>query len=287
MARSRFQNALTDIESFFEKRKKAVYTFTEIGKVLEDQRNFWKLPATMNTRKFLEALLERTKIKKIDFKFPSISIHRYTWGDTNIYEIVSGLLKNSYFCHYSALYLHELTEQIPRSIYLNYEQHAKPKSESQLTQQGINKAFSQPPRVSKNICIVDKYNFEIHLLNGMNTGKLGVVTKKQFSVTDLERTLIDIAVRPYYSGGVFEVLKAYKRAHEDLSVSRLSTLLNKIDYIYPYHQAVGFYLEKAGYSQPQLEVFENYKRDFDFYLTYQIEEAEYSSKWRIYYPKGL
>ena len=285
MARSRFQIALTDIESFFDKKKKPVYTFTEIGEILEEQKTIWKLPGKMTTRKFLEALLEKTKLKKFDFSFPSLSIHRYTWGESNIYEIVSGLLKNSYFCHYSALYLHELTEQIPKSIYINYEQPAKPKNESKLTQQGINKALSLPPRITNNICIVD--NYEIHLLNGKKTGNLGVVTRNQFSVTDLERTLIDVTVRPYYSGGVFEVLKAYKNAQNDLSVSRLSALLNKIDYIYPYYQAIGFYLEKAGYSPTQLELFENYKREFDFYLTYQIEDPEYSSKWRVYYPRGL
>ena len=181
--------------------------------------------------------------------------------------------------------MHELTEQIPKSIYLNYEQPAKIKSESKLTQQGIDKAFSLPPRLTNNICKVD--NYEIHLLNGKKTGNLGVVTRNQFPVTDIERTLIDVTVRPYYSGGVFEVLKAYKNARDDLSVSRLSVLLNKIDYIYPYYQAIGFYLEKAGYSPTQLELFKKYKCEFDFYLTYQIQEAEYSPTWRVYYPKGL
>ena len=33
-------------------------------------------------------------------------------------------------------------------------------------------------------------------------------------LTNIERTLIDIAVRPVYSGGVFEVLKAYRLAKD-------------------------------------------------------------------------
>lgn len=287
MARSRIQIALANIELFFDKRDGAVYSFTELGKILEENRDGWKLPRSMTTRKFITSLLGSTKLKKVElqFHFPVLPVHRYTWGNSNIYAIASGVLKNSYFSHYSALYLHELTEQIPKLIYLNYEQHAKPKSVSQLTQQGINNAFSGKPRLTNNISIVD--NYEIHLLSGKKTDNLGVVTRKHFSVTDLERTLIDITVRPYYAGGVFEVLKAYKNARDNLSVSRMLALLNQLDYVYPYHQAIGFYLEKAGYGPTQLQLFEEHRREFDFYLTNQIKEPEYSAKWRIYYPKGL
>lgn len=288
MARSRFQISLASIESFFDKRDGAVYSFTELGKILEENRVVWKLPGGMTSRNFITALLGSTKLKKVELKFhfPILPVYRYTWGDSNIYAIASGVLKNSYFSHYSALYLHELTEQIPKSIYLNYEQHAKPKGVSQLTQQGIDNAFSGKPRLTNNICIVD--NYEIHLLSGKKTNNLGVVTtRKHFLITDIERTHIDITVRPYYSGGVFEVLKAYKNARDNLSVSRMLALLNELDYVYPYHQAIGFYLEKAGYSQTQLQLFEKHRREFDFYLTNQIKEPEYSAKWRIYYPKGL
>ena len=59
--------------------------------------------------------------------------------------------------------------------------------------------------------------------------------------TNLERTLIDATVRPVYAGGVFEVRKAYELAKEKVSVNRLAALLQKLDYTYPYHQAIGFY----------------------------------------------
>ena len=242
----------------------------------------------MNARNFISNLLSCTKLKRIEFNFPSISFSRYSWGESDIFELVSGLIKNSYFSHYSAVYLHNLTEQNPKSIYLNYEQPEKPKSANRLTQSGIDTAFSRPPRLTNNTCLMDHY--QIHILNGKKTNNLGVINKKNYSLTDIERTLIDITVRPSYSGGVFEVLKIYKNAKDDLydlSVNRMSALLNKIDYIYPYHQTIGFFLEKAGYDPTQLEIFENYKREFDFYLTNQIKEAEYSPKWRIYYPKGL
>ena len=58
--------------------------------------------------------------------------------------------------------------------------------------------------------------------------------------TTLERTLIDIAVRPFYAGGVAEVAKACEMAkNKEVSVNRLASMLTKMHFGYPYHQAIG------------------------------------------------
>ena len=81
-------------------------------------------------------------------------------------------------------------------------------------------------------------------------------------LTNLERTLIDITVRPVYSGGVFEVAKAFELAKEKLSVNSLTAMLKKLEYTYPYHQAVGFYLERAGYKSSLLDLLR--KNSYEF-----------------------
>jgi hypothetical protein len=108
-------------------------------------------------------------------------------------------------------------------------------------------------------------------------------------LTDIERTLIDIAVRPFYAGGVAEVLTAYERAGGRASVNRLAGMLRKLAYVYPYHQAIGFYLEAAGsYDWNAIELFRGgFEYEFDFYLTYGMEETEYVPSWHVYVPKGL
>lgn len=60
----------------------------------------------------------------------------------------------------------------------------------------------------------DSYRYTF-LQKKTNSIDVGVKTIKKIRVTDLERTLIDIAVRPAYSGGVFEVLEAFKNALKD------------------------------------------------------------------------
>src|SRR5690606_5588861 len=112
----------------------------------------------------------------------------------------------------------------------------------QLTQKAIDAAFQKPQRQSETYTEYLGYRFV--LLRGKHLKKLGVQTvdfpgSAPFSVTDIERTLIDITVRPAYSGGVFEVLKAYRQAKDrfKVSVNKLSGYLAKMDYLYPYHQA--------------------------------------------------
>ena len=108
-------------------------------------------------------------------------------------------------------------------------------------------------------------------------------------MTDLERTLIDIVVRPFYAGGVGEVTKAYERAGSRASTNRLAALLRQLDYVYPYHQAVDFYLERSGvFTESAIELFRGkFEFEFDFYLTYQMKEVRYDHRWRLFVPKGF
>jgi hypothetical protein len=104
----------------------------------------------------------------------------------------------------------------------------------------------------------------------------------------LERTLIDIVVRPAYAGGIFQVFQAYRAAKEkDLSINRLLATLNKLNYVYPYHQAIGFLLKRAGYEEKRYSLLREAGLNFDFYLTHGIQDAEYSREWRLFFPRGL
>ena len=174
---------------------------------------FWRL-GNLSRVKFIDFLIEKGQLNKAVFEFPDRNIHRYTWGEVPFYELMQSLMPEGYFSHYTAMYLHDLTKQIPKTIYLNNEQTPKPKSESGLDQKRIDFAFRMKTRVSNRSA--DYNDYKIYLLNGKNTGNVGVIEidgpdDSKVRVTNLERTLIDIAVRPEYAGGPFEVLRAYKK----------------------------------------------------------------------------
>jgi len=215
---------------------------------------------------------------------------RYAWGEVSDFAIAASLRPGAYLSHGSAVFLHGLTQQIPKTIYVNKEQSPKFHSAAPLTQGALELAFSRPQRRSK-------YSFEVRqssivLLSGKNTGRLEVVplqtpTGETLEVTGIERTLIDITVRPSYAGGIYQILEAYKSAKDRLSVNTLIATLKKLDYMYPYHQAIGFYMERAGYEPSRYERLRDLGLNFDFYLAHDIRDRDYSPLWRLYFPKGF
>ena len=287
---TRIQIAEPDIIRYFDDYQKKIFEKREIREVFEENREFWRLAQSMSLGKFISYLVKNTVLKEARFGFPSRPILRYSWGEVPLYTLSMSLKLNSYFSHYTATYMHELTDQIPKIINLNCEQIERPSQEKALEQKRIDFAFRQSTRMSKNIAEYQEHT--IRLLNGKQTGNLGVIEinyeGQQVRVTDVERTLIDIAVRPEYSGGVFEVLNAYRRARGRISVNRLVATLKKINYVYPYHQVIGFYLEASGeYKATQLDLLRAFPMQYDFYLAHKMEDTEYSKNWKLFCPKGL
>ncbi len=287
---SSLNEAKVEIQAFFNSQQTSVFKTDDLKSIIVGKKIAWKLSKSIAVRRFVDFLLKEDILKLITIKFPHNNITRYIKYNSSIFEISSSLKNGSYFCHYSSVYIHELTEQIPRAIYLNFEQPEKTRSKQSLNQKNIDFAFRRPWRISNNFARYSDYI--IYLLNGMYTGKLGVMdvigpNGERIQLTDVERTLIDIAVRPVYSGGIFEVLKAYRSALPKFNMEKLINYFKKLDYIYPYHQAIGFYFEKAGYDVSKLELFRDFGLNNDFYLTHQMKNMEYSKRWRLYYPKGF
>ena len=292
---TRLQIAKSDIIKHFDLNPQRVYRQAEIAETMMQQQAFWRLAQTLTVQKFIKFLLESTKMEKVEFGFPTRNELRYVWGRASLYELAMTLRPNCYLSHYTAVRLHGLTEQVPKTVYVNAEQSPKPTPNGELAQSRIDFAFRSAPRVSNNIAEVG--DSRVCLLNGMHTENLGVQDldysgegeglAAKLRVTNLERTLIDIVVRPTYAGGVHEVLKAYRNAVDIVSVNRLTAILQKLSYTYPYHQAIGFYLDRAGYKPAQLDLLRRFPMEFDFYLTHQTKEKEYVKEWRLYVPKGF
>ncbi len=284
---------LEAIARFFQQREHKVLRLGEISLILKEQRTAWKLPTDLSAKGFIKLLIEQSLLRTIELTSPHYEAKevRYLWGQPTPYAIGLSLRHNAYLTHASALFLHDLTDQIPKTIYVNYEQSAKPQSEGQLTQEGINRAFSNHQRESK--LWFDYEDYKIVILSGKATGRLEVSTinsdaGESLDVTKVERTLIDIAVRPIYAGGVWQVLDAYKRALDQVSTNTLLATLKKLAYVYPYHQAIGFYMERAGYKESQWSKLLSLGTEFDFYLAHALpRDRQYDPKWRLFYPANF
>ncbi len=283
---------LPKIKDFFDKSLVRSFTEQKFKRIFSHYRNDWDIPLNKHGKQVLNYLVKK------DFFIPHVYIDSngknkllYSLKDQDEFTILTGLKSNSYYAFYSALFLHQLTLQIPKKLYLNFEHSSamnNAEAKNELTQAGIDEALHKEQRKSlKNYTYTDK---KIILTNGKYTNKLGIERQQSinqcFEYTNLERTMIDISVRPVYAGGIFEVFEAFKQAKSKVDVKKMAGYLEKLDYIYPYHQIIGFYLEKAGYNKKEVDYFSK-EMKFDFYLTYNIRIKEYSKKWQLYYPKGF
>jgi predicted transcriptional regulator of viral defense system len=290
---TRLSIAKKDIFSLFDDSPKKVYSLAELARIVTEHRTFWRLARKTNARQFVQFLIEQKRMTQIDLrsaKYATQRATRYLWDSPTPYAVALSIRKNAYLSHGTAVFLHGLNDLIPKTIYLNAEQSAKPAPKGNLTQAGIDRAFSNQQRQSSLSYAYGDQN--ITVINGKQSERLGVEKlpgpeEEELDVTGIERTLIDIAVRPTYSGGVNEVLAAYRSAKSRVSINRLIVMLKKLDYVYPFHQAIGFYLERAGYEPSRYESLRALGLNFDFYLTYGLKKPKYDEAWRIYYPEGL
>lgn len=287
---SRLDIAKADIIRVFEESEQRVFWPSDLASLLSDNRAYWRVAQGTNTRSFVSFLLTKTNLREVRLKSKNYAdIVRYAWGQVSTFELALSLKRGAYLSHGTAASLHGLTEQIPKTIYVNHEQSEKLRSGS-LTQQSIDRAFAAKQRRSRYIF---EYN-DLHfiLLSGKNTGRLGVTPVlgpggESLEGTNLERTLIDITVRPAYAGGVYQVLQAYKAARNRASVNVLVSMLKRLDYLYPYHQAIGFYMQRADYEPSRYLRLRKLGLNFDFYLAHDLRERGYDAEWRLFYPKGF
>jgi hypothetical protein len=291
---ARLHAAQGQIVAFFEKLPRKAFLDQDLTKIFVQHRDEWRLAVNTTVAGFVEFLLRNTPLREVliaplnedNWRLPYAK--RYVWGDASVYAVAATIEARAYLSHSTAVLLHELTDQLPRTICVSREQSGDGKT-SVLTQKGIDGAFSHEPRTSNALFTYDQ--FQIVLLHGKNSGRLevGTVTfgQEQLPVTKLERTLIDITVRPIYGGGVYQVLQAYRNAKDRISTATLVATLAKLEYVYPYHQAIGFYMQRAGYPQKSLDRLKALGMHFDFYLAHDIRDRAFDPEWRLFYPKGF
>jgi len=282
--------ALPTILGHFQDESRQVFSPRDLRAVFSEHERVWGL-VDVSFSRFLDTLLATRQLREAELRSREYtSLKRYVWGQVSPYELAQSIRPKAYFSHASAVFLHGLNDQIPNTLYLNQEQSPKPRASGGLTQGRVDFAFRRGQRKSRYV--FEHGQNQIVLLSGKHTDRLGVEempfgTKRSIRVAGVERTLIDIVVRPDYSGGAIQILEAYRGARNLASVSVLRDMLATLDYVYPYHQSIGYLLEAADYESGDVQEFRKLPMELDFYLVPGMQDLDYIESWRLYVPQGF
>lgn len=267
-----------------------VFREADLASMLLEHRREWGIKGRPSGKTFVSFLLNEVGLREVELRSDQYrSLTRLAFGDYSPYRMALSIRPRSYLSHGTAVLLHGLNDQLPKTIYANQEQSEKPRS-GDLSQERLTLAFSRHQRTSGYVYVFD--SFRAVLLSGKQTGDLGVVQQKgshgeDLRVTGLARTLIDIVVRPAYSGGIFQVLEAYRGARGKVSAAEIVVMLKTLKYVYPYHQAIGFLMERAGYPESEWERLRGLGTRFDFYLLHGIKKPQRNERWHLFIPEGV
>jgi hypothetical protein len=281
------------ITEFFDSLGKRVFLRSELVRLIDRNREPWAITADASSDDVIDDLAGSLPLRRFVLKGDNYTneFPRYGWRTPDPLEVAASIrAPKSYLCHSSALFMHKLVDHLPRELCVNYEQSDKPKPSGALTQEALDRAFRGKQRQS---AFTFRYEgCHIVVLSGKHTDGLEVVemplaTGTKLRVTSLERTLIDATVRPGYAGGTTGVLEGYRRARGHVSVQKIIDTLRKLDHVYPYHQAMGFYMERAGFTAKQLAPLKAMGMNWDFYLTHGLRNPVFNRNWRIHHQKSL
>ena len=70
---------------------------------------------------------------------------------------------------------------------------------------------------------------------------------------------------------------------DKLNLDTIYNIIDKFDFIYPYFQLAGFYLEKIGFSKVELEKFYTKRSELNFYTQKNKNQYGFDGYWKIYY----
>ena len=165
-----------------------------------------------------------------------------------------------YVSHYSALELHQMTTNPVNTVYVTV-----PKQQASRSIAGVEYRF----------VYADSRSF-------WGYEPMWVTDQEQVQVSDLEKTLLDCAVRTNLCGGLAELAKGLWLRKGDLDESRLVAYLKRLD-----HKAaakrIGFLLETYSLGRPEtIASLQSLVNDRYALLDPTLpDEGAYRTRWRL------
>jgi len=212
-----------------------------------------------------------------------------------LYETARAMFPSGYFCNLSAVYYQALTNQVPKTVYISTESNAmKTRKNPTLTDRKLRQAFLKPNRHTRFIFNTPKGDLVVierskHTDHGVVLAKSSTgLLPSDSRASSVERALIDAVICPQYNGGISSIPDYFRHAKGRVNIDKLIDIYRELDFVYPYSQAIGFFLERTGMPKMADKVQDAFASQAKFYIDHNAKTSwKLDPRWRVYYPEGL
>lgn len=254
----------------------------QLKEILEQLKDKSLVSSSLSYNSFLLKLIDKGLIQK------SITIRghiktRYTFSqDFNIYDFCNSLEKNSFFSMSTALNIQGLSDFREEYIFVSKERSTKiEQGNVTLTQENIDNAFSKNPRRTNAYDKID--NHVVVLLEANKTDTFEVIEYNGYRVSSVNRAFVEMITNVQYLQSSETIIEVFTKIKEKLNLDTIYTIIEKFDFIYPYFQLAGFYLEQIGFLKAELVKFYDKKSKLNFYTQKNKNHYEFDEYWKVYY----
>ena len=256
-----------------------VFTLDHISTMLDDLKNQNLVQQSITSDSFYFKLLEDGLIS-YTISLRDIQKTRYSLNkEFNIYDFASSLENKSFFPMFN---IQGLSNYRNNFVFISKERKERNNFASRiLTQDAIDKAFASSPRRTKAHDVINGYN--VVSLESNNTGSIGIIDYNGYKVSSINRALVEIISNIHYFVSPDNVISEFKAIKDKLNINEIFKIIEKFDFIYPYYQLAGYYLEKIGFTKNELIKFYSKKSELIFYTIKNKEEYKLDTYWNIKY----
>lgn len=263
-------------------KKKGFFSINDITSILDELKEENLVSNSLTQNDFYLKLLDDGLVAHT-ITIRDIEKIRYTLNkEFNIYDFVYSLEKNGFFSMFTSLNIQGLTNFRDNFIFISKERMKRVNFNSKdITQEAIDKAFTNKPRRTKAHDTI--YNYNVVILESNNTQEIGIIKYKGYKISSINRAFVEIISNIQYSKTPDDVIYEFKNLKDKLDINEIFNIIEKFDFVYPYYQLAGYYLEKIGFLKEELYKFFNKKTDLIFYTIKNKEKYTLDEYWSIQY----
>ncbi len=256
-----------------------------IHEILLHAKEHRLIPQTTTLQHFSKFLVDNTILHQITLEIDKKVYTRYSINsELDLFYFIKSIHERGFFSMSTALNMQGIIEYRPELIFFSNELSKKEDNKEKLTQDKIDSAFKKKYRYTQKITAVSNTKFTLIQLEPKHTNNYGVITTDQgFYVSSINRALVEMVVNIQYFNDFQTLVNIFKPIKERLNIKDIVTIIEKFDFIYPYYNSIGFFLEELGFTKDELSVIHQKISDLIFYTEKEKAHYQFNEYWKVYF----